>query len=95
VDIVFETERVSKRFRIAQNRPATLKELFIQRLKGRSSGTANELWALREISFTLKKGRSVGFRFGGGRSCGSRIRAYSTIFEVFITKRLMLPMTEI
>jgi lipopolysaccharide transport system ATP-binding protein len=70
VDIVLETEGVSKRFRIAQNRPATLKELFVQRVKGRSSSTADELWALREISFTLKKGRSVGIigHNGAGKS---------------------------
>jgi lipopolysaccharide transport system ATP-binding protein len=70
VDIVLETEGVSKRFRIAQNRPETLKELFIQRMKGRSSSTADEFWALREISFTLKKGRSVGIigHNGAGKS---------------------------
>ncbi len=70
MDIVLEAERVSKRFRIARNRPSSLKELFIQGLKGRSSKTADELWALREISFTLKKGRSVGIigHNGAGKS---------------------------
>ena len=70
MDIVLEAEKVSKRFRIATNRPATFKELFIQRMKGRSSRSADELWALREISFTLKKGRSVGIigHNGAGKS---------------------------
>ena len=70
MDIVLEAEKVSKRFRIARDRPSSLKELFIQRLKGRSSNTADELWALREVSFTLKKGRSVGIigHNGAGKS---------------------------
>ena len=70
MDIVLEAEKVSKRFRNTWNRPGTLKELFIQRVKGRSSKAAGELWALREVSFTLEKGRSVGIigHNGAGKS---------------------------
>jgi lipopolysaccharide transport system ATP-binding protein len=68
VDLALEIQGVSKRFRTQRNRPATLKELFIQRLKGPTG--AGEHWALQEISFGLEKGRSLGIigHNGAGKS---------------------------
>ena len=70
MDLALEIQGVSKRFRTQRNRPATLKELFIQRLKGRGPTGAGEHWALREISFALEKGRSLGIigHNGAGKS---------------------------
>jgi lipopolysaccharide transport system ATP-binding protein len=70
VDLVLEIQGVSKRFRTQRNRPATLKELFIQRLNGRYPAAAGDHWALREISLSLEKGRSLGIigHNGAGKS---------------------------
>ena len=67
--LVLEIQKVSKRFR-TRNRPATLKELFIQRLNGRYPTAAGEHWALREVSLSLEKGRSLGIigHNGAGKS---------------------------
>src|SRR5215831_5360570 len=56
VNLVLEVQGVSKRFRVQRNRPATLKELFIQRLNGRYPAAAGEHWALREISIRSRRG---------------------------------------
>jgi lipopolysaccharide transport system ATP-binding protein len=70
VDLVLEVQGVSKRFRTQRNRPATLKESVIQRLKGRHRTADGEHWALREISVSLEKGRSLGIigHNGAGKS---------------------------
>jgi len=70
VNLVLEVQGVSKRFRVQRNRPATLKELFIQRLNGRHPAAAVEHWALREVSISLEKGHSLGIigHNGAGKS---------------------------
>jgi lipopolysaccharide transport system ATP-binding protein len=67
---VLEIQGVSKRFRTQRNRPATLKEFFIQRLNGGQSAAAGEHWALRDVSISLEKGRSLGIigHNGAGKS---------------------------
>lgn len=70
VNLVLEVQGVSKLFRVQRNRPATLKELFIQRLNGRHPAVAVEHWALREVSISLEKGHSLGIigHNGAGKS---------------------------
>src|SRR5678816_1034167 len=70
MDLVLEVQGVSKRFRTQRNRPATLKEAFIQRLNGRYPTAAGEHWALRDVSVRLEKGRSLGIigHNGAGKS---------------------------
>jgi len=70
VDLVLEVQGVSKRFRTQRNRPGSLKELFIQRLNGRYRAAAGAHWALRDVSISLEKGRSLGVigHNGAGKS---------------------------
>ena len=70
MDLVLEIQGVSKRFWIQRNRPATLKELFSQRLNGGYRTAAGEHWALREVNVSLEKGRSLGIigHNGAGKS---------------------------
>ena len=62
-------EAVSKRFRVYRNRSATLRESMIRLLSGRRE-RARELWALRDVGFTLEHGRSLGVigHNGAGKS---------------------------
>ena len=66
---VLTAESVSKRYRIQRNRPFTLKESIIQRLTGRHN-KGNILWALRDVTFSVEKGKSLGIigHNGAGKS---------------------------
>ncbi len=66
---ILTVENVSKRFRIQPSRPYTLKESVIQRLTGRHN-PEHMLWALRDVSFSVEKGRVLGIigHNGAGKS---------------------------
>jgi len=66
---ILTVENVSKRFRIRTSSPYTLKESVIQLLTGRRN-PEHLLWALRDISFTVEKGRVLGIigHNGAGKS---------------------------
>lgn len=66
---VLSVASVSKRYRIQRNRPFTLKESIIQRLTGRHN-KGNILWALRDVTFSVEKGKSMGIigHNGAGKS---------------------------
>lgn len=63
-------ESVSKRFKIHRNRPATLKEYVVRRLKGLGDSSTTTLWALRDVSFSVEQGRTFGIigHNGAGKS---------------------------
>jgi lipopolysaccharide transport system ATP-binding protein len=66
---VIQAESVSKVYQLYRNRPVTLKESLVRRLTGRGE-QARELWALRNISFSVSRGRSLGIigHNGAGKS---------------------------
>lgn len=66
---VLTVESVSKRYRIQRNRPITLKESIIRRLTGRYD-RSNVFWALRDVSFSVEQGRTLGIigHNGAGKS---------------------------
>jgi lipopolysaccharide transport system ATP-binding protein len=66
---ILTAENVSKCFRIRTSRPFTLKESVIQRLTSRLN-PIQMLWALRDVSFSLEKGRVLGIigHNGAGKS---------------------------
>lgn len=67
---VLIVESVSKRFKIHRNRPVTLKEFIIRGLKGRNDNRTTTLWALRDVSFSVGQGRTLGIigHNGAGKS---------------------------
>jgi len=69
MELVLKVESLSKRFWIKRNRPATLKESFIQRVTGRYD-KGNPFWALRDVSFSIAQGRALGVigHNGAGKS---------------------------
>jgi lipopolysaccharide transport system ATP-binding protein len=66
---VIKAESISKMYQMYSNRPVTLKETLVHRLTGRGQ-VAQELWALRNISFSVSRGRSLGIigHNGAGKS---------------------------
>lgn len=66
---ILTAENVSKRFRIRTSRPFTLKESLIQRLQRRHD-SGRILWALRDVNFSVEKGKFLGIigHNGAGKS---------------------------
>ncbi len=63
-------EQVSKRFEYTPDQPQTVLESLIARARRGGRRARHELWALREVSFEVQPGQSVGFigRNGSGKS---------------------------
>src|SRR5919109_4138617 len=66
---VLEAEHVSKRYRMAQLAPVTIKDWFLHRLRGEKTET-HEHWALKDVSFKVERGRTFGVigHNGAGKS---------------------------
>lgn len=64
---VIEVDSISKRFTAQLSRRATLKEAIIKRLKGERVKT---IWALRDVSFSVERGKVFGIigHNGAGKS---------------------------
>lgn len=75
-----EFHNVSKFFRIDRDRPRTFQELFIQLLR-RSRREANTFWALRDVSFTVERGSSVGLIGTNGAGKSTTLKLISRIIQ--------------
>lgn len=76
-DIVIRVENLSKRYRLGETGAGTLKEAFAQwseKRRGKSPDSldseAKEIWALRDVSFEVRRGEVLGVigRNGAGKS---------------------------
>lgn len=72
---IISVEQVSMKFRLASERVDSLKEYFIKTLKSQIS--TNEFWALKDVSFHIEKGDSLGLigLNGSGKSTMLKIIA--------------------
>ena len=66
---VLVADKVSKRYRLNQLGPVTVKDWMLHRLRGKDTRPP-EHWALRDVSFTLERGRTLGLigHNGAGKS---------------------------
>lgn len=73
-EVVIEVESVSKRFLIYDRVSDRLRESFLHRFRSRAvergKRYSREFWALRDVSFTIRRGETVGIigRNGSGKS---------------------------
>lgn len=72
---IVEVSHVSMRFNLAQEKTETLKEYLVKLMRGKLM--FNEFFALKDVSFTVKKGESVALigRNGSGKSTMLKIVA--------------------
>ena len=70
MNAVVEFAQASKRFHIEPERPHSLQERFVRTLRRRRSTAAQEIWVLRDVSFSLMPGISLGVvgQNGAGKS---------------------------
>ena len=57
-DVIIDVDHVSMRFNLASEKFDSFKEYVIRTLKKQIS--FNEFWALKDVSFQVKKGESLG-----------------------------------
>lgn len=74
-DIIIEVNNVSRCFNLARERVDSLKEYFVRKLKGNLH--FDEFWALKDVSFQVERGQSVGLigLNGSGKSTMLKIIA--------------------
>src|SRR6185436_2046750 len=84
--LAIKVDSVSKSYPMHRNRPKTLREWFVRRVKGQH--VSNDiLWALHDVSFDVSMGETIGLigHNGAGKStltrllCGTSLPTKGTI----------------
>jgi ABC-type polysaccharide/polyol phosphate transport system ATPase subunit len=73
-------ERVSKRFILHRERPRSFQELAVNLFR-RSNGSREEFWALRDASFAVEQGETVGIIGPNGAGKSTVLKLISRIIE--------------
>ncbi|MFQ6058238.1 MAG: ABC transporter ATP-binding protein [Anaerolineae bacterium] len=72
-------DKVSKRFIVRHERPRSFQELAVGLF--RNNGSREELWALRDVSFTVRQGETLGLIGPNGAGKSTVLKLVSRILE--------------
>ncbi len=78
-DISINVENVSVAFRSYKQRPTTLKESIISLMKDRRLRYYENFWALKDVSFTVKKGEVLGIIGSNGAGKSTLLRTLAGV----------------
>ena len=77
--VVFES--VSKKFTLHYDRPRSFQEAFLSRVRGDNHNSSKVFWVLRDVSFQVARGETVGFIGPNGAGKSTLLKLIARIIE--------------